>query len=103
MDIDSLKEMMEIHRAGFLIRQKKYKIIASLSYVVCGMFLTGFIYTLATPYYGQSSPITALACAVGCISSYVYGLTATKDALVEAQGMAMFDTIKPEDLENFND
>lgn len=103
MDINSIKEMMEIHKTGFLLRQRRYKIIAGLSYVVCGMFLAGLIYVLSTPYYGSTTPMISLACTIGCISSYTYGLNATKDALTEAQGMAMFDTIKPEDLENYDD
>ena len=95
-----MKQMLEIHKAGFIIRQRRFKVIAGLSYVVCGIFFSALIYIISIPYYGVMSPVVALCCAVGSIASYVYAASTMQDALTEAQGMAMFDTIKPEDLEN---
>jgi hypothetical protein len=100
MDVDSLEQMMALHKANFAQRQRKYKIISALSYVISGIFVAGLVYILSTPYYGTLSPAGALACLVGAISSYIYGLTSTQEALSEAYGMSMFDTIKTEDMEN---
>jgi hypothetical protein len=100
MDTDTLEQMMALHKANFAQRQRKYKIVSALSYVVCGIFITGMIYIISIPYYGSISPIVAIACLIGAISSYIHGLTTTQEALSEAYGMSMFDTIKTEDMEN---
>jgi hypothetical protein len=99
MDRETTEEIMSLYRSHFVARQKRYKRIAALSYVICGIFATGLIYVLSTKYLGTASPLLAAACLVGAMSSYAGGQSAVKDALNEAYGMQTFDTIKPEDLE----
>jgi hypothetical protein len=100
MDQETTKQIMDLYRNHFVARQKRFKRIAAVSYVICGIFATGLIYTLSTKYLGIASPLLAAACLIGALSSYAGGQAAVKDALDEAYGMSTFDTIKPEDLED---
>jgi hypothetical protein len=100
MDQETTKQIMDLYRSHFVARQKRFKRIAAVAYIVCGIFTTGLLYVLSTKYVGSTSPLIAAACLIGALSSYAGGQSATKDALNEAYGMSTFDTIKPEDLED---
>lgn len=91
-----LLESMQVHSVS---RQKRFRRLASVAYVGCGMFLSALLVILTAPDRGSYSWLFAVACFVGALAFYLEGGKLSNQASAEAWNAEMFKSIDVKDLD----